>query len=89
MCHKSALFWDSQKWLLLRGGIGYIVVVFERLIFSFSVLTVGILLVMEGLSAFLHAIRLHWVEFQSKFYDGNGYKFKPFSFEAILKGEDS
>jgi V-type H+-transporting ATPase subunit a len=51
----------------------------------FAAVTFGVILAMDVLECFLHALRLHWVEFQSKFYKADGRKFHPFSFKQVIR----
>ncbi|GMI83579.1 vacuolar proton ATPase A3 [Hibiscus trionum] len=86
LAHSELSVVFYEKVLLLAWGYNNVIILIVGII-VFIFATVGVLLVMETLSAFLHALRLHWVEFQNKFYEGDGYKFLPFSF-ALLDDED-
>ncbi|EFC36897.1 predicted protein [Naegleria gruberi] len=92
----SEVFWQMTLGILLNSLESYplledILVHYGIGVFFLCALwfgmTIGVLLIMESLSAFLHAIRLTWIEFQGKFFGGTGSLFQPFSFETFGKTE--
>ena len=80
----SQVLWDMtiKNVFGMTGVFGVVATVFAFALWF--VLTIAILCVMEGLSAFLHALRLHWVEAGSKHYEAAGYPFVPLSLREPL-----
>lgn len=78
----ALVFYERALIASIQTGNGVLIFVGYAI---FAAATTGVLLMMDVLECFLHALRLHWVEFQSKFFRADGYKFEPFAFRTVLK----
>jgi len=81
----SAVLWSMTLGPALKssgiGGAIYLVITF----YMFFCLSCIILIIMEGVSAMLHSLRLAWVESFSKFAEFGGWPFAPFSFKQMIE----
>jgi V-type H+-transporting ATPase subunit a len=53
--------------------------------YFFVSITVGVIMGMDSMECFLHALRLQWVEFNSKFFKADGRKFMPLNLVAPIQ----
>jgi V-type H+-transporting ATPase subunit a len=77
----ATVFWKKAMVAAINSGNPVAIVMGYGV---FAATTFAVLLAMDVLECFLHALRLHWVEFQNKFYKADGQKFTPLSFRKIL-----
>ena len=71
--------------LTMSDSTALVAVVLFFVFAVFAFITFGVILCMDLLEVSLHALRLQWVEFQNKFFKGDGYKFDPLDFLSLVK----
>ena len=84
----SIVLWDMTMANAFKASGALQVVMLVITFYVWFFLTIAILVVMEGTSAMLHSLRLHWVEAMSKHFMGDGLPFEPFSFQLLLEEDD-
>jgi len=55
--------------------------------FLFFNITIAVIMGMDTMECFLHALRLQWVEFQGKFFKADGWKFQPLTLVTPIQAK--
>lgn len=76
----ATVFWEKAMLTTLKVNFFATFIGFG----VFAATTFSVLLMMDVLECFLHALRLHWVEFQNKFFKADGVRFAPYSFKQVI-----
>lgn len=78
----AKVFFDkSLLGFIHQGSLIMVIIGF----FIFANITFFVLMCMDLMECFLHTLRLHWVEFQNKFFKADGRKFNPYDFSTLLE----
>ena len=84
----SKVFFEKTLKQNISDGDYYFGLGFVAMFVGYFVLanmTLFVLIGMDFMECFLHTLRLHWVEFQNKFYYADGYLFEPYSFKRTIE----
>ena len=84
----SRVFFEKTLKQNISDGDFYFGLGFVSMFVGYFVLanmTLFVLIGMDFMECFLHTLRLHWVEFQNKFFYADGYKLQPFCFELNIE----
>jgi len=87
LAHQQLALVFFQKTLLnaMYFAFPLNIIVISIMFMFWLVITLGILCGMDVMECFLHTLRLHWVEFQSKFYKADGHAFAPYRYRSLLE----
>merc|ERR1719162_2408256 len=90
LAHQQLSFVFFQKTLLAGMGAAkpWNILTCYIMFAVWFMITLAVLMGMDVMECVLHTLRLHWIEFQSKFYKADGHEFVPYRHKDICDDQD-